>query len=403
MSSNFNIADASVSNLAKHKYAQKSLNMYNGKIPTLGLIKKTYGNTGDRVERAVPVGFQGGASIGYLGTANAAPYEKAYFTTKSVYCVAEIDGRTIAQFKDEGSFVDGIQEVMKKTVEKFNWTMNFLVTGGSDGKLGIISTSTIVSGVTWDLVITDASWIKARWELKEFINIGDGNNDRFEITAVTRATKTIRVVRKTGGHVPVAAESVYLDGGYGASPEGLSGVLSATAGATKYGITVQDRWQAYQKAAASATISPDLLNDLVLGIVDNVGFSPTHLLTSTLQIRKLMNSIEDQKRYDLSPTELEPRATELIGKVSFSGIQYMSPEGPIPIVVDRFLADDVVAAVNFDESEIAHSKQGWFDMEGFIFLRKAGADAYECRYGGYLENYFPPTVNGLTSGLATTA
>lgn len=401
MSSNFNISDASVSNLAKRKYAQKSLNMYNGKVATLGLIKKTFGNVGERVERAVPTGFQGGASVGYLGTANAAPYEKAYFTTKSVYTVAEIDGRTISQFKDEGAFVDGISEVMKKTVEKFNWLMNFLVTGGSDGKLGVVSSATLISGVTWDLVITDASWVKARWEVKEHVNIGDGNNDRFEITAVTRSTKTVRVVRRTGSQVPVAAHSVYIDGGYNASPEGIAGVFSANSG-TKYGITVQDRWQAYQRAASSATISPDLLNDVVLGVIDNVGISPTHLLTSTLQVRKLMNSVEDQKRYSLSPTKLEPRASELIGKVSFSGIEYMSPDGPIPIIIDRFLADDVVSAVNFDESEIAHSKQGWFDMEGFIFLRKAGADAYECRYGGYLENYFPPTVNGWLSGLSTT-
>lgn len=402
MSSGFNISDASVSNLAKRKYAQQSRNMYNGLVATLGLIKKTYDNRGERIERSVPTGYQGGASIGYLGTANAAPYEKAYFTTKSVFCVTEIDKRTIAQFKDEGAFVEGMRESMKKTVEKFNWVMNFLVTSNGDGALGTISSvSTVTAGSTYDLTITDASWVKARWEVREHVNIGT-NTDRFEITAVTRSTKVVRVVKRSGSTVPAASDVVYLDGGYGNSPEGLLGCLSATTG-SKYGITVADRWQAYQKNASSATISPDLLNDIILNEHDNTGIVPTHILMPTLQVRKMLNSIEDLKRYGLTGTKLAPRAKELVGQVSFSGIEYLSVSGAIPILIERFLPDSVGMAVNFDESEISHSDQGWHDDDGTIFMRKQGAAAYEARYGGFLENYFPLTLNAYLYGLSTTA
>jgi hypothetical protein len=402
MSSGFNISDASVSNLAKRKYGPQSRNMYNGLVATLGLLKKTYDNRGERIERGIPTGYNGGACIGGLGTANAAPYERAYFTTKTVMISAEINKRTIAQFKDEGAFVEGIRETMKKTVEKFNWVMNFLVTGNSDGALGTIdSVAVVTAGTTWDLTITAASWVKARWEVREHVNVGTGT-ERFEITAVTRSTRVVRVVKRSGTYTPLAGDVVYLDGGYGNSPEGLLGVLSATSG-TKYGVTIADRWQAYQKDASSATISPDLLNDIILNEHDNTGIVPTHILMPTLQVRKMLNSIEDLKRYGLQATKLAPRAKELVGQVSFSGIEYLSVSGAIPILVERFLPDATTMAVNFNESEISHSDQGWHDDEGFIFLRKAGSLDYEARYGGFLENYFPPTLNAYLYGLSTTA
>jgi hypothetical protein len=229
MSSGFDIANASVSNLAKRKYENKSRNMYNGMLPILGLIKKTYNNLGERVERPVPMGFQGGASFGSLGAANAAPYEKAYFTTKSVYCVAEIHRRTIKQFKNEGAFVDGIQETMKKTVEKFNWVMEYTTTGPGDGSLGVIDSVTDSGGGVYVLIITTASWIKGLWELREHINIGDGDTSRFEITAITRTSRSITVTRRNGSQVPTAGMTVYLEGGYGNAPQGLEGVTSTTA------------------------------------------------------------------------------------------------------------------------------------------------------------------------------
>lgn len=399
MSTQFNITDSSVSNLAKRKYAQKSLNMYNGLIPALGLVKKTFDNVGERVERAVPTGYAGGASFGSLGTANRPVYEKAYFTTKSVYCVAEIDRRTIKQFTTEGAFVDGIQETMKKTVEKFNWLMDYTFTGPGTGALGTID-SLVDTNPTFVLTITTASWVKARWEVREHVNIGTGT-DRFEITAVNRTTRAITVVRRSGSYTPAAADVVYIDGGLGNTPQGLLGALSATT-STLYGITVADRWQSYQLAAGGAGISPDIMNQAALGVWDNVGISPTAILTSVVQMRKLLSSIEDQKQYNLEPTKLAPRAENLVGKVSFSAVQFMTVNGAVPIIVDRFVPDDTMMFVNFDECEIAHSDQGWFDDEGFIFLRAPNSDSYQARYGGYLEDYIPPTVCGIVTGLATS-
>lgn len=72
MASNFSITDTSVQNLFKRQYNAKSLNVYNGKVPYLGLVNKTHNMVGLQEERQVPTGYQGGAGSGTLPVANRA-------------------------------------------------------------------------------------------------------------------------------------------------------------------------------------------------------------------------------------------------------------------------------------------------------------------------------------------
>ena len=65
------------------------------------------------------------------------------------------------------------------------------------------------------------------------------------------------------------------------------------------------------------------------------------------------------------------------------------------VVIDMYMLND-----NF--IEIKHRPDfGWFDDDGSVFLRTASQDAYEARYGGYLEAYVVPSFHGVISGLAT--
>jgi hypothetical protein len=43
---------------------------------------------------------------------------------------------------------------------------------------------------------------------------------------------------------------------------------------------------------------------------------------------------------------------------------------------------------------------GWFSDDGTVFLRSNTSDAYNARYGGYLENYVVPSFMGQLTGLA---
>jgi hypothetical protein len=399
MAQGFNLADTNVQALAKRKYGPIIENCYNGKVPHLGRVKKTYGNLGLQIERPAPFGMIGGASLGVKGPANRASVGTLTMTTKSAYVTVEIDRRTKYQFKDDGAWVDAQKEVMRKCSEKFNWLMQFQLTGNGDGALGTVQSVTDNGGGEYAVIITAATWIKACWELSEYVNFGN-TTDQFEITTIVSSTRTITVSRVSGGTVPLAGDVVYINNGRGNAMYGLRQVLSATTG-TLYGATVQERFQAYQLDAASAPISPDLLTQLIFYTTEQTGVSPDSIWMSTFNLVRLLSSVEDQKRYSLQPTSLEPRAKNLIGKISFSGIEFMGPAGAIPVMVDRFIPDTMVWAENTDQIEIAHSNQGWADDDGTTFLRNAN-DGYEAYIAGYADVMIVPTFQGYAHTLSTT-
>ena len=398
----FILSDAKVLNLFKKKYLKFSQNMYNGKNEILGRVKKSYDVVGDETVRAIPIGFSGGSggnAFGDLPQANRAQYEKATFQTKSLYVVSEIDRRTVAQSKNAGAFVEGMKETVSKSTEEFNWLMSFVLFGDGTGKLGIIDSGGVTDngGGSYSVVISAASYKRAVWEKGKIVNVGS-SSDRFEVTNHVPSTRTVTIVRLAGGStVPVAADSIYLQSLINAAPEGLKGVLDATS-STKYGIDIQYRWQAFQKAAASATINTDLMNECMLGVHEQCGESPNLIVTSYVQMRKLLSQLEDQKRY-FSSSKMSSR----YGDFSFNAVQFMSIDGPVNIVVDRFCEDDRMYFLNDNFIEICHApgSPGWADDEGFVFLRKAGTDRYDARYAAYLQIYIPPTMHGVLTGLAT--
>ncbi len=180
-------------------------------------------------------------------------------------------------------------------------------------------------------------------------------------------------------------------------PQGFKGVLDATSGSL-YGITVQRRWQAgYQSAAAGAGITPDKMNQAILEIQRKSGKVPNLIVASFTQYRKILNFLEDQKEY-----KVEPRQPELQGKISFRGVEYMSSAGAVPVFPERFVDEDRVYFLNDNFATIHHRPGfGWFDDDGTVFLRKSSSDAYEARYGGYMEAYIVPPFHGVITGLST--
>ena len=178
-------------------------------------------------------------------------------------------------------------------------------------------------------------------------------------------------------------------------PEGIASVVGAASG-SKYGISIARRWESYKNDASSASLSTDLMNNIMLQIEKKSGKTPNMIVTSYKQYGKLLNLLEDHKRYQISP-----RDKSLKGKISFDGVQFMSAKGAIGIFPERFCDDDKMYFINDNHVHIYHAPDfGWFDDDGTVFLRKADSDAYEARYGGYLEVYVNPNFHGLLYNLA---
>lgn len=389
-------------NLFKIKYGKLSDNTYNSANVLLGRIKKSYSFTGKRMDVAVPTSFGGGVGSGSLPTANESSYEDAVISAKKVYAVCQIEREAIkASENDEGSFVRMTKHVVQKTVESWMRNMSRILFGDGTGALGTTTaadaTGTAAAPV---IIITAATWNEANWEEKDYVNVHT-TSDVFEIVTVAPSTRTITLARISGSTDITAggagtSKVVYMQNSRSNDPEGLKGVLDATS-STKYSVNIGRRWQAYQQAAASAGISPDIMNQAMLGVEKKCGKVPNLIVTSYTQLRKLLNQLEDQKQYTL-----EPRSADLKGKISFKGIEFMSTSGPVGVFADRFCDEDRMYFLNDNYIEAFHRPGfGWFDDDGTVFLRNASEDAYDARYGGYLQVYIPPTFHGVVTGLAT--
>lgn len=385
--------------LFKTKFGKLSENAYNSANPILGTIKKQYDFVGEDMKVAVPTFFAGGVGSGSLPTANPASAVKATIQAKRVYATTEIEREALkASSSDEGAFVEAMKWNVQKTVEAYNRNASRIMFGDGTGALGTMQGSATGTAVNPIVVITAASWVEGHWEENDYINFST-DTSVFEVDEVIPATRTVKLTRLSGaldltGAGPAGA-TAYMQNSKDNDPIGLKGVLDATAG-TLYGVSVSRRFQATQIAAGGSGVSTDIMNELISKIMFKSGKAPKLIVTSYTQMRKIKNFLEDQKVY-----MIDPRDSELKGKISWSGIEYMANGAKLAIIEDRMCPDDRMYALNTDFITSYHRPGfGWFDDDGTVFLRQTNSDAYGARYGGYYQNYIIPSFHGVVTGLA---
>lgn len=388
------------SNLFKTKYLKLSDNMYNSANVLLARVKKSFNFTGNQEFIPVPVSYSGGVGSGSLPTANFEDVQDALITAKKVYSRVQIEREAVkAAANDEGAFVRMTRRPVEKGVESFMRNFSRILFNDGTGTLGTTIGSSAAGTATDPVItITDATWKEANWEEKDYVNFNT-DSSVFEVVSVAPATKAVTLSRLSGSLDLTGtggSDVAYMQNSKDNDPEGIKGVLDATS-SSKYGITIGRRWQAHQKAAGSVGLTTDLMNEQMLEVERKFGKVPNLIVTSYTQLRKLLNQLEDQKHYIV-----EPRAPELKGKISFRGIEFMSTAGPVPVFADRFVEDDRMYFLNDNFIEVHHRPDfGWFDDDGTVFLRLADSDAYEARYGGYMQVYIAPTAHAVMTGLAT--
>ncbi len=384
--------------LFKTKFGKLSENAYNSANPLLGTIKKQYDFTGEDYKAAVPTFFSGGVGSGRLPTANPAGAVKATLLAKRVYATTEIEREALkASSSSEGAFVEAMKWNVEKTVESYNRNASRIMFGDGTGALGTIAANATGTATLPVITITAASWVEGHWEENDYVNVGV-DASVFEVLSVDPVNLTVSLERLSGTLDLTAAGAgaiVYMQNSKDNDPIGLKGVLDATSG-TLYGVTVQRRFQSTQVAAAGAGISTDIMNELVSKIMYKCGKAPKLIITSYKQVRKIKNFLEDQKTY-----MIDPRSSELKGKISWAGIEYLANGQKIAIIEDRMCPDDRMYAINPDFITSYHRPDfGWFDDDGTVFLRSQNEDNYGARYGGYYQNYIIPSFHGVITGLA---
>ena len=250
-----------------------------------------------------------------------------------------------------------------------------------------------------------ADFKEANFEERDLIQVVNGSASA---TASLRSSDKLEIeqVLVDSGHIILkgtslniqALDDLVMQESLNNDPTGMKGVLDKTpgAGVTNYGIKVGRRWQAVQKTH-SQDISTDVLNEVMLKIKKACGKSPNLIVCSYKQYEKILKILEDKVQFKV---EARAQIQTVNGALSFSGIQFMSIDGPVGIFPERFVEDDRIYLLNDAHIHIHHRPDfGWFDDDGTVFLRKATSDAYEARYGGYLEVYINPCFHGVITGL----
>ena len=416
---NYNLTTAT--GVFKTKYIRMSRDMFNSENIVLAKIKRNDEFTGDQALISVPTSFGGGRGSGVIPRANVTQYNRMLITAKKLYAIIEIDNEAIkASQTDEGAFVRLSKEPVKRGVQ--GWQANLsrmlfndslAVTGnGGNGRLGTCN-ATAVSAVgstytlTFDKTLAVGLWKQANWEVKDYVNVGV-NSAEFEVTAVnpvaTATTATVALTQTVGTYslTGLSALDVYMQNSRNNDATGLRGVLLATAG-TVYNIAVGYRWQASSQLTALAVgITPDLLNQQALEIKYAFGENHDMFVTSFVQYRKLLNQLEDQKRYMV----VESRNEGPKGKFSFQALEFMADTGPIPVIAERFVEDDTLYSLNSDFIEMhARPEGGWVEdptTGGSIFRLSPINDTWQARYAVYGEFGILPTAHGIMTGLTIT-
>lgn len=403
-------ADFSLANLDalfKIKYWKYYTNCFNTSTPLWNRIRKTNDFVGKKIEFPAPTSYKGGVGSGSIPETSNADYGDVQITSKKVYAADRVDRESImAASNDEGAFVRAMAECIKKTVEADVWNHNRILFGNGDGSLGTIKAS---AGVTdngsgnYSIIIGEgaSTFKEASFEENMFVNFASGT-DLFEIQSVTPSTRTIVVQRQAGGtNVPVESDVCYLQGSKDNDPQGLKNVLDATS-STLYNVTVGRKWQAYQEDVTTG-ITTALMNKVMTRVEKKVGVPPNIIVTSYVQFEKLLNLMEDDKRYEM--TQVKPRGYENVkGVMSFSGIQFMSSRGAIEVFPDKFCEDDRMYFLNSDHIVyFRRPNSGWVkeDIGGNGYLRVAEEDKFEARLATYGQIFIAPTFHGRIKGLTT--
>lgn len=417
---NYNLTTAT--GVFKTKYVRMSRDMFNSENVVLAKVKRNDEFVGDQALISVPTSFGGGRGSGVLPRANVTSYQKMLVTAKKLYCVIEIDNEAIkASQTDEGAFVRLSKEPVKRGVQAWQANLsrmlfNDSVISNGNGRLGIsnataVSLSSGTYTVTFDKAAANpVQWKQANWEVKDFINASlIAGTAEYEVTGVnpvasaTTATVTMTQVNGSAFNlVGNTAISFYMQNSKDQDATGLRGALLATSGSL-YNVSVGYRWQASsQLTNLSVGITPDLLNQQALDIKYAFGENHDMFVTSFVQYRKLLNQLEDQKRYMI----VESRNSGPKGKFSFQALEFMADTGPIPVIAERFVEDDTLYSLNSDFIEFhARPDGGWVEdpnSGGSMFYRSPTNDTWQARYAVYGEFAIMPTAHGIMTGLTVS-
>lgn len=389
--------------LYKIHYKEMHEETMNTSTPTWNRIAKTSDFTGKKLEFPVPQGWALSAGSGSLPETVLLPLGDVQIEPKKMYATGRIDRESImASLNDKGAFVKLLTENARQVVEADKWNHNRAFFGDGTGKLGTTKASGAITdntGGNFSVIVGEgaSTFKEANFEENMLVNFGTGT-DKFKVVSVTPSTRTIVVQRQAGGSdVPAVATAIYMQGSKDNDIMGLK-ILDLTS-TTAYGVAVGRRWKAYNELLAyNAALSVEVMNKAMIGVEKQCGQVPDTIVTSYAQYEKILNFLEDKKRFSLVDVPAKGSKASL----SYSGVKFQSSRGAIDIFPDKFCEDDRMYFLNSKHIKYYRRPQsGWVkdDIGGNGYLRVAGEDQFEARHATYGQIFIALPFHGVVDGL----
>lgn len=417
----YTYGNSSESNLLKAKYGTLQQKQFNEDSQVYGLAKINKKFTGSQYEYPIRFSNGGGVSAGSLADSNRSQYKKLIVTSKKLYGRVSVDGESYEATKDNaGAFVSFAKQPVQDLSRAFARNLERMAVRGA-----INGSGALITGNAGNSVVTGAGTSGSPYLVDfdnastyfpaEFasIEVGDLLNVNSETTALEVVDMSLSALDSTGymtGTISLVGTSsrlATLAGGcgtaFGASDIlymqkskdneifGLKGVLSATSG-TYHNIAIGNRFQALQYSPGAA-LSTDHINHMIISQKFRTGRTFSHIMMPHHQYIKFLNLLEDQKRYNQIPAK---NFSSEKAKVSYNGILVATPEGDIPVMMNRFLDSNEIFFLDFNHIEFHLRPEGfrWDDKDGRVFLREANSDSFEARYKGYGQLVVNPYFQG---------
>ncbi len=359
----------------KSVYLDVVSNLLNTKVnPFMGMIEKKESDVyGKEIIKIAPFGLNGGVGAGdesgALPRSGNNGYMKFVSTLKNLYGNIEISDKALrASANNAGAFVNLLNAEMEGLMESSVFNFGRMLFGDGTGKLATVtekktfsfvvdSVKNLVEGQVLDFYKSDKTIIP---ELK-------GSR----IVKINRATKEVSLDNIMSISLLAAGAFMTIQNSYEKEITGLEAIFAETG--SLYGLDKATSEFLNPTKVTTDTISEDIIQEVIDDLEENTGSEIDYIVCSHKMRREYQKSLAANYR-NVNTIELDGG----FKAVSFNGI---------PVVADRFVADDTMYLLNSKDFEL-HQLCDWQWLEGDdgrVIKQKAGYPAYEATLVKYAD------------------
>lgn len=315
---------------------------------------------------------------------------------KKYYVRALLDTESMAAAMDsKGAFhnlVERVKEDIRRGIDQGLALALFHGAADGDLQLATIASSGVSGSDPYTLTLTEAPGHK--FHVKQILNIGTGDTDAFEVTAVDEANLQITVDRVTGTQIPADADEIYLQGSEDSAFTGLAGA-SAQSG-TLNNVTISEANAWIMNLATKTGESPDenMLYEELINVKDKCGEYPNLIVCSKVQFLKIAEFLADKRVLN-----------DLSDKMGHGALSILGPNGPIEVIWDRLMPADRIYLLNTKRIKLRkRPMSGLVEHGGSVLIPNyvVDDDSFLIQYRCYGNFFIEPRFHGVIDALATS-